>query len=74
MAKFYSGVSGYVKMALQVAETSTDISANTSAISWALIAWFTGSSSSQWYSNSSHDISVVINGQTVLAVGQQKKS
>lgn len=73
MAKFYSGVSGYVKMALQVAETSTDISANTSAISWALIAWFTGSSSSQWYSNSSHDISVVINGQTVFSRGSAEK-
>lgn len=73
MAKFYSGVSGYVQMALQVVETGTDISANASAISWALIAWFVGSSSSQWYSNSSHDINVTINGQTVFSRGSADK-
>lgn len=73
MAKYYSGVSAYVKMALQVTETGTDINANTSSISWSLIAWFTGSSSTQWYSNDSHDISVTINGQTVFSRASSEK-
>lgn len=67
MATFYSGTSAYVRMALQITETGTDVNANTSSISWALVAWFVGSNSSQWYSNTSHDISVVINDTTVFS-------
>lgn len=64
MATFYSAVATDVKMALRITETSTDTNNNTSKISWALIGWLVGSN---WYSNSSHDISVVINGATVFS-------
>lgn len=73
MATFYSGTSAYVRMALQITETGTDVNANTSSISWALVAWFVGSNSSQWYSNTSHDISVVINDATVFSRGSGTK-
>lgn len=64
MATFYSAVAADVKMALRVTETSTDVNSNSSVVSWALIGWLVGSS---WYSNNSHDISVVINGATVFS-------
>lgn len=64
MATFYSAVAADVKMALRVTETSTDVSSNSSTVSWALIGWLVGSN---WYSNNSHDISVVINGATVFS-------
>lgn len=73
MATFYSGVSAYVQMALKVTETGTDVNANTSTISWQLIAWFKGTSSTQWYSNESHDISVVINDTSVFSRGSAQK-
>lgn len=64
MATFYSAVAADVKMALQVTETNTDVNSNSSTVSWALIGWLVGSN---WYSNNSHDISVVINGATVFS-------
>lgn len=64
MATFYSAVAADVKMALRVTETSTDVNSNSSTVSWALIGWLVGSN---WYSNNSHDISVVINGATVFS-------
>ena len=64
MATFYSAVAADVKMALRVTETSTDVNSNSSTVSWALIGWLVGSN---WYSNDSHDISVVINGATVFS-------
>ena len=64
MATFYSAVATDVKMALRVTETSTDVNSNSSTVSWALIGWLVGSN---WYSNNSHDISVVINGATVFS-------
>lgn len=64
MATFYSAVAADVKMALRVTETSTDVNSNSSVVSWALIGWLVGSN---WYSNNSHDISVVINGATVFS-------
>lgn len=64
MATFYSAVAADVKMALRVTETSTDVNSNSSTVSWALIGWLAGSN---WYSNNSHDISVVINGATVFS-------
>lgn len=64
MATFYSAVAADVKMALRVTETSTDVNSNSSTMSWALIGWLVGSN---WYSNNSHDISVVINGATVFS-------
>lgn len=73
MATFYSGKSAYVQMALRITETDTDVNANTSSISWALVAWFVGTDASQWYSNTSHDISVVINGATVFNRGSGTK-
>lgn len=73
MATFYSSVSAYVQMALKVTETGTDVNTNASTISWQLIAWFKGTSSAQWYSNSSHDISVVINDVSVFSRGSAEK-
>ena len=73
MATFYSGKSAYVQMALRVTETDTDVNANASSISWALVAWFVGTDASQWYSNTSHDISVVINGATDFNRGSGTK-
>ena len=64
MATFYSAVAADVKMALRVTETSTDVNSNSSTVSWALLGWLVGSN---WYSNNSHDISVVINGATVFS-------
>ena len=64
MATFYSAVAADVRMALQIIETGTDTNNNSSTVSWALIGWLVGSN---WYSNSSHDISVVINGATVFS-------
>ena len=64
METFYSAVAADVKMALRVTETSTDVNSNSSVVSWALIGWLVGSN---WYSNNSHDISVVINGATVFS-------
>lgn len=64
MATFYSAVAADVKMALRVTETSTDVNSNSSTVSWALIGWLVGSN---WYSNNSHNISVVINGATVFS-------
>lgn len=64
MATFYSAVAADVKMALRVTETNTDVNSNSSTVSWALIGWLVGSN---WYSNNSHDISVVINGATVFS-------
>lgn len=64
MATFYSAVAADVKMALRVTETSADVNSNSSTVSWALIGWLVGSN---WYSNNSHDISVVINGATVFS-------
>lgn len=63
MATFYSAVAADVRMALRITETGTDTNSNSSTVSWALIGWFVGSN---WYSNDSHDISVVINGATVF--------
>lgn len=64
MATFYSAVAADVKMALRVTETSTDVNSNSSTVSWALIGWFVGSN---WYSNDSHDITVIVNGNTVFS-------
>lgn len=64
MATFYSAVAADVRMALRITETGTDTNNNSSTVSWALIGWFVGSN---WYSNDSHDISVVINGATVFS-------
>lgn len=64
MATFYSAVAADVRMALRITETGTDTNSNSSTVSWALIGWFVGSN---WYSNDSHDISVVINGATVFS-------
>lgn len=63
MATFYSAVAADVKMALRVTETSTDVNSNSSVVSWALIGWLVGSN---WYSNDSHDITVIVNGNTVF--------
>lgn len=64
MATFYSAVAADVRMALRITEIGTDTNSNSSTVSWALIGWLVGSS---WYSNDSHDISVVINGATVFS-------
>ena len=64
MATFYSAVAADVKMALRVTETSTDVNSNSSTVSWALIGWLVGST---WYSNDSHDITVIVNGNTVFS-------
>lgn len=64
MATFYSAVAADVKMALRVTETSTDINNNSSVVSWELIGWLVGSN---WYSNESHDITVIVNGNTVFS-------
>ena len=64
MATFYSAIAADVKMALRVAETSTDVNSNSSVVSWALIGWLVGSN---WYSNDSHDITVIVNGNTVFS-------
>lgn len=64
MATFYSAVAADVKMALRVTETSTDVNSNSSTVSWALIGWLVGSN---WYSNDSHDITVIVNGNTVFS-------
>lgn len=64
MATFYSAVAADVKMALRVTETSTDVNSNSSVVSWALIGWLVGSN---WYSNDSHDITVIVNGNTVFS-------
>lgn len=63
MATFYSAVAADVKMALRVTETSTDVNSNSSVVSWTLIGWLVGSN---WYSNDSHDITVIVNGNTVF--------
>lgn len=70
MATFYSAVAADVKMALRVTETSTDVNSNSSTVSWAMIGWLVGSN---WYSNSSHNISVVINGVTVFSRASETK-
>ncbi len=72
MATFYSSVAAYVHMALKVTETATSTDNNTSTVSWALIAWL-DSTSSPWYSNSSHDINVVVNGSNVFSRGSAEK-
>ena len=64
MATFYSAVAADVKMALRVTETSTDVNSNSSVVSWALIGWLVGSN---WYSNDSHDITIIVNGNTVFS-------
>lgn len=64
MATFYSAVAADVKMALQVTETSTDVNNNSSTVSWKLIGWLVGSN---WYSNESHDITIIVNGNTVFS-------
>ncbi len=73
MATFYSSVAAYVHMALQVTETATSTTNNTSTVSWALIAWL-DSTSSPWYSNTQHDISVVVNGTTVFSRASSTKA
>lgn len=70
MATFYSAVAADVRMALRITETGTDTNNNSSTVSWALIGWLVGSN---WYSNSSHNISVVINGATVFSRASETK-
>lgn len=70
MATFYSAVAADVRMALRITETGTDTNNNSSTVSWALIGWLVGSN---WYSNSSHNISVVINGATVFSRASEAK-
>lgn len=70
MATFYSAVAADVKMALRVTETSTDINNNSSVVSWELIGWLVGSN---WYSNESHDITVIVNGNTVFSCASGTK-
>lgn len=70
MATFYSTVAADVRMALRITETDTDTNSNSSTVSWALIGWLVGSN---WYSNSSHDISIVINGATVFSRASDTK-
>lgn len=70
MATFYSAVAADVRMALRITETGTDTNNNSSTVSWALIGWLVGSN---WYSNSSHNISVVINGVTVFSRASETK-
>lgn len=70
MATFYSAVAADVRMALRITETGTNTNNNSSTVSWALIGWLVGSN---WYSNSSHNISVVINGATVFSRASETK-
>lgn len=70
MATFYSAVAADVRMALRITETGTDTNNNSSTVSWALIGWLVGSN---WYSNSLHNISVVINGATVFSRASETK-
>lgn len=59
----------YVHIDLIVNETGTSVENNTSTVSWKLVGYLgSGASSSHWYSNSYHTISVVINGSTVYSL------
>lgn len=59
----------YVHIDLIVNETGTSVENNTSTVSWKLVGYLgSGASSSHWYSNSYHAISVVINGSTVYSL------
>lgn len=60
-----SGLSQHVYMALQITETATDQTANTSILNWALVGWLEAAQSAYWYSQTYHAINVTINGQTV---------
>lgn len=59
----------YVHIDLIVNETGTSIENNTSTVYWKLVGYLgSGASSSHWYSNSYHTISVKINGSTVYSL------
>ncbi len=59
----------YVHIDLIVSETGTSVENNTSTVSWKLVGYLgSGASSSHWYSNSYHTITVKINGSTVYSL------
>lgn len=59
----------YVHIDLIVNEAGTSIENNTSTVYWKLVGYLgSGASSSHWYSNSYHTISVNINGSTVYSL------
>lgn len=59
----------YIHIDLIVTEEKTDIDSNTSKLIWKLVGYLgSGASSSNWYSNSYHTISVNINGSTVYSL------
>lgn len=59
----------YVHMDLIVTETGTSVDNNTSTVSWKLVGYLgSGATSTHWYSNSYHTITVEINGATVYSL------
>lgn len=61
------GTCKYVAMELYIKEQSQSIEGNTTQLYWELRGWYTTTDASYWYSDTQNDISVTINGDTVLS-------
>ena len=68
MATISGGACNHAHIDLIVSESKVSTSNNTSTVSWKLVGYLDTASSSYWYSNNYHTISVKINGATVYSL------
>ena len=68
MATISGGACNHAHIDLIVSESKVSTSDNTSTVSWKLVGYLDTASSSYWYSNNYHTISVKINGATVYSL------